>query len=56
MSERRDGEICVLRSPTIPAEGFRHGFPTRNGGISIGLRRSLNLGYRWGDDKAESYE
>lgn len=47
-----DGEISVLRSPVIPASGFLHGFPTRAGGVSTGLRRSLNLGFRWGDDTA----
>jgi len=33
----------------IPA-GFLHGFPERTGGVSTGLRSSLNLGARWGDD------
>ena len=37
MSATPDGEIEVLRSPVIPAEGFIHGFPTRAGGISTGL-------------------
>lgn len=27
-----------------------HGFPERSGGVSTGLRASLNLGTRWGDD------
>src|SRR5262249_48075277 len=35
----------------IPRDGFVHGFPTRHGGVSTGLRSSLNLGVRWGDDK-----
>jgi len=34
----------------IPRDGFRHGFPERHGGVSTGLRSSLNLGKRWGDD------
>ncbi len=44
--------IRILRSPLIPAGpgGFVHGFPERTGGVSEGLRASLNLGYRWGDD------
>jgi hypothetical protein len=42
--------IDVLRSPLIPEDLFMHGFPTRHGGVSEGLRASLNLGYRWGDD------
>lgn len=29
-----------------------HGFPERSGGVSTGLRASLNLGVRWGDDRA----
>lgn len=29
-----------------------HGFPERGGGVSTGLRASLNLGMRWGDDRA----
>lgn len=44
------GVIRILRSPVIPREGFTHGFPERHGGVSIGLRSSLNLGKRWGDD------
>lgn len=44
--------IEVLRSPLIPEELFMHGFPTRHGGVSTGLRSSLNLGFRWGDDLA----
>jgi len=42
--------IRVLRSPVIPSDGFVHGFPERTGGVSTGLRASLNLGVRWGDD------
>ena len=36
-------------------DGFTHGFPERHGGVSTGLRSSLNLGKRWGDD-AENVE
>ena len=43
--------IRIHRSPAIP-EGFLHGFPERHGGVSSGLRSSLNLGKRWGDDEA----
>jgi polyphenol oxidase len=48
----------ILESPVMPtrAEGFVHGFPTRHGGISVGKRDSLNLGYRWGDDPANVAE
>ena len=45
-------EIRILRSPLIPEEVFLHGFPERTGGLSSGARASLNLGYRWGDDRA----
>lgn len=43
--------IRLYRSSVIPA-GFIHGFPERGGGISTGPRSSLNLGARWGDDRA----
>jgi len=49
------GSIKVLRSPVIP-DGFVHGFPERSGGVSVGLRSSLNLGVRWGDDRANVEE
>ncbi|MCW5804148.1 MAG: laccase domain-containing protein [Deltaproteobacteria bacterium] len=44
--------IRVHRSEVIPREGFVHGFPERTGGVSTGPRASLNLGARWGDDRA----
>jgi purine-nucleoside/S-methyl-5'-thioadenosine phosphorylase / adenosine deaminase len=45
--------IRIYRSSILPteADGFRHGFPERGGGVSTGLRASLNLGFRWGDDR-----
>jgi len=43
--------IQLHRSSVIPADGFTHGFPERTGGVSTGLRASLNLGVRWGDDR-----
>ena len=43
--------IRLYRSSVIPA-GFVHGFPERGGGVSTGPRSSLNLGARWGDDRA----
>src|SRR5688572_732807 len=43
--------IRLHRSSVIPSEGFTHGFPERTGGVSTGLRASLNLGMRWGDDR-----
>lgn len=50
--------IRIQRSPLIPdgPGGFVHGFPDRTGGVSEGLRASLNLGYRWGDDQAKVAE
>ena len=43
--------IRLYRSSVLPSEGFTHGFPERTGGVSTGLRASLNLGVRWGDDR-----
>ena len=51
MSARDSSAIKLHTSPVIPREGFVHGFPERDGGISRGLRASLNLGKRWGDDE-----
>jgi YfiH family protein len=50
------GEIRILRSPLIPDQLFVHGFPERTGGVSAGLRSSLNLGFRWGDERANVEE
>lgn len=44
--------IRLYTSHVLPREGFVHGFPERSGGVSTGLRASLNLGKRWGDDEA----
>src|SRR5678816_3067025 len=49
-------ELRILRSPMIPDDRFVHGFPERSGGVSTGLRASLNLGKRWGDDEANVEE
>jgi len=43
--------IRLYRSLVLPGEPFLHGFPERTGGVSTGLRASLNLGMRWGDDR-----
>lgn len=48
--------ITLHTSHVIPREGFVHGFPERAGGVSTGLRASLNLGKRWGDDEANVEE
>ena len=44
-------ELPLLVSPGIPA-GFRHGFTTRQGGVSAPPFDSLNLGWKWGDAPA----
>lgn len=43
-------QVVFYQSALIPHRGFVHGFPERTGGVSVGPRRSLNLGVRWGDD------
>jgi YfiH family protein len=40
----------LVRSRLFDDKKFVHGFPERTGGLSVGARASLNLGYRWGDD------
>jgi polyphenol oxidase len=40
--------LPLLRSAAIPA-AFRHGFPTRAGGVSAPPWDTLNLGGKWGD-------
>jgi YfiH family protein len=45
-------DIRLYRSRIIDDALFVHGFPERTGGVSQGLRRSLNMGVRWGDDRA----
>jgi polyphenol oxidase len=44
--------IRVHVSPVLPEDGIIHGFPERTGGVSTAARSSLNLGVRWGDDRA----
>lgn len=44
--------IRIYRSALLPGHGVVHGFPERHGGVSTGARASLNLGFRWGDDRA----
>jgi len=50
--------IRLYRSAVLTqaGDGFIHGFPERSGGVSTGLRSSLNLGKRWGDDEANVIE
>ncbi len=51
-ARRMPDTLRILRSRVIPAAGFVHGFPERTGGVSPGPRASLNMGVRWGDDRA----
>jgi polyphenol oxidase len=44
--------IRLYRSRLIDDTLFVHGFPERTGGVSTGPRSSLNLGWRWGDERA----
>ena len=44
-------EIRLYTSQLIDPKLFVHGFPERTGGVSKGPRRSLNLGYSWGDER-----
>jgi YfiH family protein len=41
-------ELPLVRSPALAAP-FRHGFSTRQGGVSAPPFDSLNLGMKWGD-------
>ena len=43
-------DIRLYTSDLIDPDLFLHGFPERTGGVSPGARKSLNLGYRWGDE------
>ena len=45
-------DIRIYRSALVSDDLFYHGFPERGGGVSEGLRSSLNLGFRWGDDES----
>lgn len=49
-------ELRVYRSAVLPSAGFVHGFPERTGGVSTGLRASLNVGAKWGDEPANVAE
>jgi YfiH family protein len=44
-------DVPLVVSGKMPA-GFRHGFTTRAGGVSVPPFESLNLGWKWGDDSA----
>ena len=45
--------LVIYKSELLQSlPGILHGFPERAGGVSVGARSSLNLGYRWGDEPA----
>ena len=44
----------IVRSPILAS--MRHGFSTRQGGVSTGRYESLNLSSKWGDDPAHVEE
>jgi polyphenol oxidase len=46
-----DIELPLLVSTQMPP-GFLHGFTTRTGGVSRAPFDALNLGWKWGDDRA----
>lgn len=48
--------IPFQTSPQLESLGIRHGFTTRNGGVSTGAASSLNLGTRLEDDKEKVLE
>ena len=48
--------LRVLVSPLLQSLGVRHGFTTRQGGVSTGRYESLNLGEKWGDDAEQVAE
>jgi purine-nucleoside/S-methyl-5'-thioadenosine phosphorylase / adenosine deaminase len=50
-----DAVVPLLTSPVIPAP-FRHGFSTRAGGVSGAPFHTLNLGMKWGDERANVLE
>jgi hypothetical protein len=45
-----------VTSPLLDARRIRHGFSTREGGVSTGRYATLNLGGKWGDDPANVAE
>ena len=52
---RTDSKLEPLRSPLLAkaeAQGVRHGFFTRVGGVSQGIYRGLNIGVGSNDDPA----
>jgi polyphenol oxidase len=47
--------LPLLRSAILPP-AFRHGFPTRAGGVSVAPYDTLNLGGKWGDARGSVVE
>ncbi|RZV50679.1 MAG: peptidoglycan editing factor PgeF [Deltaproteobacteria bacterium] len=52
MRRAKRPKVRILRSALLDRHGFRHGFSTRVGGVSIAPYDSLNLGFHLGDDEA----
>ncbi len=51
------GSLPLLTFPSLEATGIvRHGFTTREGGVSEGIFRSLNLSFSRGDDPEAVHE
>jgi len=48
---RRDATPPTIRSPVLESAGVRHGFFTRQGGVSDGIHATLNCGYGSNDDR-----
>lgn len=47
---RYDREMVMVTSPLLTRLGVRHGFSTRQGGVSTGRYATLNVGGKWGDE------
>lgn len=57
MEERIVGELCYLSFPVYEKTGFiRHGFSTRQGGVSKGYLATMNFSFDRGDDPARVRE
>ncbi|MDE3015684.1 MAG: peptidoglycan editing factor PgeF [Pseudomonadota bacterium] len=50
------GGLLALTAPPLALPGIRHGFFTRNGGVSEGIYASLNCGYGSGDNQKKVAE
>ncbi len=53
---QEEAGVALLSSPDLDLPGVVHGFATRKGGVSQGVRASLNFGLKWGDAPANVME